>query len=332
MITGRTTILRESWEYDYSDWTLVDPVGTATCAVVGPDPSLAFDGSNYLLASSFREFTVGPGGIEYGPWSSGSAYRSLDVIPGETYRATVWIYNSDANGYGRLRVLDGVTSTVLGSASGEDAWERVSGEFVAENGEVTLYLEQVPTSGLASFTYFDYLEVASVAIKLWETPVDALTTVLKSRLATELSAIEAERGDGLSLQVPASGDYYISEIKEATGPVIVEVLPAAFELADPYVDAGSNRATFEVEILIRVTFTNRNQFSGDEMERAACRYAAAIFRVLLNYPYLEGTDPAVQIVRPGNFERELDRDEDEDGVSKMRVTVSCVARCEEDNS
>lgn len=331
MITGRTTILRESWEYDYSDWTLVDPVGVASCVVAGPDPSFAFDGSHYLLVSSYREFSIGPGGLIFGPWSSGYASYGLDVTPGETYRATVWIYNRDANGYGRIRVLDGVTSTVLGRATGESAWERVSGQFTAESGTVTIYLEQVPTYAAASFSYFDFLEVASMAIALWETPVDALINLLQDNMATELSAIETERGDGLTLKAPANADYQVSEVGEATGYVVVEILPTDFELADPYVDAGSNRATFEVEIEIKVTFTNPGGFTADQMKRAACRYGAAVFRVLLNNPYVTAVDE-VQIVRPGRIEIPTERELDEDGVSKTSVTVSCVARCEEDNS
>ncbi len=98
-----------------------------------------------------------------------------------------------------------------------------------------------------------------MTIQLSERAVTAMISTLQANLPAELTLIETEFGDGVSLPAPANAEYYNrpkSEISD--GDAHVEVFEDAYEFRDPYSDGAANRVSFNFELTVRLTFHNRN--------------------------------------------------------------------------
>jgi hypothetical protein len=170
-----------------------------------------------------------------------------------------------------------------------------------------------------------------VAVKLAERGVDATVALLQSNLATELTAIDTERADGITMAAPANGDYYKRpkpEITEATAHV--EVFEDAYEFANPYSDAAAQRATYELPITIRVTYFNRDGDTRDTMVTRGRRYAAGVFNVLnKNWDMDDADDATLNGVITNVTPPWVEGDESQPGQAKGRTTLSGVIKCEE---
>lgn len=138
-----------------------------------------------------------------------------------------------------------------------------------------------------------------LAVKLSERAIDAVVTQLQADLGTELAAIDTDRADGITMAVPASGAYYRHPKAEITGEngTTVEVFENNdYELENPNTDAGSGRASFKVEIVVRFTVFTRDGGTADNMTDRKRRYAAGVANVFLNTPTDVASDTSVPLV------------------------------------
>lgn len=171
-----------------------------------------------------------------------------------------------------------------------------------------------------------------MTIKIAETPVSAIITALKARLGTELTTIETERGDGISLPAPAATDYFNRPKGELAGKgPFVEVFEDAFDMSQDYSDIEANRLTFVASITVRITLVNGNPWkSAEDMSTAMRRYGAAVGRVFVRYPQLENAETTVQAINPVNYEPHwIVEDENSDKVTKITLAIKSEVRCEE---
>ncbi len=170
----------------------------------------------------------------------------------------------------------------------------------------------------------------SMAVKLAERAVDAIVTSMVANFGTELSAIDTDRNDGVTLAIPASTDYHKHEKAEIAGSVAqVEVFESDFDFDNPYSDSDAQRAVYEVPVTVRLTCFNRDGDSATTMHKRKRRYAAGLFSVVNKNPRLVSpVDDAIQVAVVEGVETEIDRDA-EDNISKVRATVRCRVRCEE---
>jgi hypothetical protein len=170
-----------------------------------------------------------------------------------------------------------------------------------------------------------------VAIKLTERVVDAIVSSLQTNLATELTAIDTERGDGITMDAPANADYYKRPTLEIGGGTVrVEVYENSLDIINPYTDQDAERGVFESEITIRLTLFNRDQSSAADMRTRLRRYAAGLYGVFIRNPRLGGSDAAIQGAVIGSIDWDASTGEDDDeAVRKVQVIATATVRCEE---
>jgi hypothetical protein len=177
-----------------------------------------------------------------------------------------------------------------------------------------------------------YLQGAdSVAVKLAERGVDSVVSVLQTYLATELTAIDTERADGITMAAPANVNYYKRPKPEIVGATShVEVYENEFGFGNFYGDSGDSRAVYELPVTVRLTYYNRSGGDRNEMVTRMRRYSAGIFNVIAKHPELADSDNAtnvteITLVTPPWAEL----DDSEPNTFKGRITIQLTVKCEE---
>ncbi len=170
-----------------------------------------------------------------------------------------------------------------------------------------------------------------MAIQLSERAITATIDLLKANLATELAAIVTEFGDGITLPAPVNASGYYNRPKsEIQGDdAHVEVFEDPFEFRHPYSDAAANRATYDLEIVVRVTVINREAVDAETMYSKMRRYSAAVVRIVLDNPQLDA-GPEVQVAKVVRVDpyHEIEG-EDEEGYQKVSTAVALEVSLEE---
>lgn len=177
-------------------------------------------------------------------------------------------------------------------------------------------------------------------IKLTEGVVHTLIGSIFDYLTTEIDAVNADRGDGITVLAPYiignlapggtveyTGDIYnhpkaVISGEKTTGGTgsFVEVYeggPVVFTNAST--DHQGQRATFIAPVTIRVTWLNRSGDTEDTMYKRARRYASAVVSVFAKHP----SSGTVRLIRPTTVNIG-------DGTAlKGSVSVGIAAECEE---
>ncbi len=167
----------------------------------------------------------------------------------------------------------------------------------------------------------------AVAVKLAERAIGALDTLLKANLGTELSAIDSDRGDGITMAVPASGDYHHFRKEVVAGDVTISIFEDAFTFLNPYTDAAAQRAVYELPITIRVTWFNRDGDAFADVETRSRRYLTGIFNVINKNDSLGDSDDATQSIVATDCSGTVGLDER--NYLKGQAELRCLVRCEE---
>jgi len=173
----------------------------------------------------------------------------------------------------------------------------------------------------------------TVAVKLAERAVDSIVALLQSQFATELAAIDTDRGDGLTMAAPTSDNYYKYNRPElGGGEAHVEVFEEEdIEFLNPTKDISDARAQYRLDLVVRVTWFNRNQDTLEEMMTRGRRYAAGVFNTMTKNHLLADSDDATQYVEVNRVTPPTVGDVDEDGVNiaKGQTSIFITVPCEE---
>lgn len=281
---------------------------------------------------------VGHASIFGGPSRSDTCeWEITKVVPGTSVTLSLAV-NESTGSTQDLQLLvddgDGVLSSFATRTSGQGTRGRwyiwtPPGNFVAL-GETLRVVVRAQAQTISTW-YVDDLVVdgTAVAVKLAERSIDAVVSLLQSNLSTELAAIDTDRGDGITMAVPANSDYYKREKKEIAGATVhVEVFEEDWRFDNPYSDANAQRATYDLPVVVRVTCFNRGGDSADTMHKRKRRYATGVFNVINKNATLGGTDAALLDAVVTDVESEIERDA-EDSIAKVRVTLRLLVKCEE---
>ena len=277
------------------------------------------------------------------PVTSTATQSAITVTSGAAYTIDLWWRHTLSGGAShvleiRLDSGDGVYD-VLEQISGSepiDLWNHRIFEFTADGTEAKL---QFHAEGIEPLTigtsrwWVDNcsLKADDVAIKLAERGVDAMVSTLQTNLVTELGAIDTERGDGITMAVPASGDYFKYPRAELAGKgPFVEVFEDAWDFDITSVDADDQKTEYVLPVTVRITYFNRDTDTADTMIIRMRRYAAAVAIVLLKNTNLVGNDDGVVIADLNRVENYWDVEgQTEDKRMKVGVTLRCQIACGE---
>jgi len=172
---------------------------------------------------------------------------------------------------------------------------------------------------------------SAVAVKLAERGVNAVVSCLQTYLATELTAIDTDRADGITMAAPANANYYKRPKAEITGATAhVEVFEGGYEFRNPYVDSGDSRAVYDLPVTVRVTYFNRSGDTRDKMCIRMRRYSAGVFNAISKHSELADSDDATQIAGINSVTPPWESiTETEPGTFKGSITLQLTVRCEE---
>lgn len=170
-----------------------------------------------------------------------------------------------------------------------------------------------------------------MAVYLAERGVDAVAALLLAKLATELSAIDTERSDGITLAAPVSANYYKRPKAELAGATVhVEVFETGYEFNNSYVDSGDSRAVYGLPVTVRLTYFNRTGADRDEMVTRMRRYSAGLFNSVSKFSGLADSDDGTQIAAVDSITPPWDDlDQSAPGVFKGSITLNLTVKCEE---
>lgn len=224
-------------------------------------------------------------------------------------------------------------STLTTGTLEKDTWHRwtISTSTPISGPDIRLRLGAQAAEGVFGWWHVDDLVVEGtpLAVKLAERAVDAIESLLQSNLSTELTAIDTDRGDGITMAAPANGQYYKREKAEVAGATAhVEIFESDWDFTNPYTDADAQRATYDLPVFVRVTCFNRDGDSADTMHARKRRYAAGVFNVINKNSDLGDSDDATINVVVQGVDTDFDRDA-EDNISKVRATLRLLVKCEE---
>jgi hypothetical protein len=105
-----------------------------------------------------------------------------------------------------------------------------------------------------------YYADSSLAVKLAERSIDAVVSLLQSNLAAELTAIDTERADGVTMAAPPNGNYYkYPKAEIGGGSAHISVYESAIEFDDPDRDAAAERATYDIPLDIKRRCRRRDE-------------------------------------------------------------------------
>lgn len=303
----------------------------------GPEPSFSF-GAARTTTSPHEGSYCAELPKDAGQLTAGRVQWTLDEMTvGVTYDVACYVKRPAGPGGIRCRYDpgDGSTNILATKSSGSGAWALWEvGSFVALGTTGWLRFDSLITDDGKSW-FMDEVTFtgvgSAVAVKLSERAVDAVVSLLQANLATELTAIDTDRADGVTMAAPANAQYYKRPKSEVAGATVhVEVYEGSFDFTNPYTDADAERAVYDLPLDVRVTFFNRDQDTADTMMIRMRRYATAVFNVINKNPSLADSDNATQhiVVTGVRPYWEVDS-EDEDKVVRVRTTVSLTVACEE---
>ena len=174
-----------------------------------------------------------------------------------------------------------------------------------------------------------------MAIYLAERGVDAVAALLLSQLGIELTAIDTERDDGITLAAPVAANYYKRPKPVIEGGTVhVEVYEGSIEFLGSSRTFGTNigdaRALYELPVTVRLTYFNRDGDTRDTMIVRMRRYAAGLFNSLAKNSDLSDSDDATKGVSVQSMTPPWEElDDSVPGVFKGRITMQSTVRCEE---
>jgi len=171
-----------------------------------------------------------------------------------------------------------------------------------------------------------------VSIELAELGVREVVVLLKADLGTELGLIDTARtSDSLVLAVPNAADYYeYPNEMIAGGAVHVEVFESDLIFEHPYGDIAVPRATYDLDLTVRLTFFNRDGDSNLDMTKRARRYAVGVFNVFSKKPTLGDVDNRIQVAVSSQISPQWITDSEESAdIAAARVTLTLTLSCEE---
>lgn len=180
--------------------------------------------------------------------------------------------------------------------------------------------------------YFDdWFHGDAVVVKLAERGVGSIIALLQSQLATELTAIDTDRADGVTMAAPANGQYYNRPDPEIAGATAhVEVFEDEYEFTHALSDSGDGRANYDLPITIRVTYFNRDGDTRATMTTRGRRYAAGVFNALSKNHTLADSDDATIAVQVERVTPPwVEGDDADPNKFKGRITLSATVRCGE---
>jgi len=278
----------------------------------------------------------------YGPWTDQSVYQDVMVTVGVPTRISTQCRDLVASGFG-LFVFEyedpiGSTPVEIGTTASY-LWVQLKKTVVPSSGIIRVRARSTHPSDQASTFLVDLVSIKEVAmaVLLSERAVGQLLAYFQANLASELSAIESERGDSLSL--PAPDAWWDEERKTfITRECEVEVWNVGgsfphFERDISAWIAGTRMPlASETEVKIRITHANRTQLTSRQMGLRSERYVAALIRLLRNNPKLAIDE--IQYVRPLRFAvREDDREfADDTRVSVQSVTIDATVKMYESST
>ena len=277
------------------------------------------------------------------PITSTATQQAIPVTSGETYTLDLWWRHTQSAGASHVLQISispgGVGFDLQEQISGSaplDLWNHRIYEFVATGptAQVRFHAEGIePFTVGTSRWWIDNCSVKAddVAIKLAERGVDAMVSTLQTHLVTELGAIDTERGDGITMAVPAAGDYFKYPRAELAGQgPFVEVFEDAWDFDITSIDADDEKTEYILPVTVRITYFNRDQDTADTMIVRMRRYAASVAIVLLKNVNLVGNDDGVVIADLNRVENYWDVEgQNEDKRMKVAVTLRCQIACGE---
>jgi hypothetical protein len=271
------------------------------------------------------------------------ARQSVTLAVGTEYSTGVYYEATSAGTQGNL-VLDvddgGGSWTELGRLTPQYAadtgWTRwTAGSFTATgtSGRWRIRVPDLTSNGSSVWLIDDVWLGTTVAVKLSELAVDAAVTILKSNLGTELAAIDTDRSDSITLDVPDTNTGYFKHPTFANvgNDAFIEVFEASgYDFENPYIDHGDSRAVYEIPLTVRCTVYNRTGGDAAEMILRCRRMQAGVFNVFSKNPTAGGTDDAIKSLIPTRVIAPWEIDGEDGGkVFKVRGTLQALARCEE---
>ena len=321
------------FELDDGSWTL-----NARARILSTQ---VYAGENALELQSRQGFGAGD-------WAHGTATATMSAVVGRVVKVRAWVYPNDTynriNGEVKLHYAISTAGDavydVTGSVSEDDlpqGWSRHDMLSFTPSSAAPLlkfYADFTGTNenGVVSTEWYVDLVEDGMAIKLSERAIDALVATLQANLATELTAIDTDRGDGITMTAPADAAYHKFPKGEIAGDrASVEVFEAGgFEFTNKYTDHTNQRAVYTVPLIVRITWFNETGGDVDEMYKRGRCYASGVKIVLVKNPRLEDDDDAIQGVTVGSYQMHHEtQGEDSEKVSKSVVTMNLDVDCEE---
>lgn len=145
-----------------------------------------------------------------------------------------------------------------------------------------------------------------------------------------MAAIDTDRADTITTAGTDTTYYTFPKPAIAGGQTHIEIFESAYEMDNPYIDADSSRAVYDLPVTVRLTFFNRNGDSQADFATRARRLATGVFNVFNKKPTLGGADDAIQIVAILSVAPQWDTEGEESvEISKAVTTLTMRARCEE---
>jgi len=217
--------------------------------------------------------------------------------------------------------------------TGWHLWDWGTFTATGTSGQFSMFMEDAQGINPTHYWAIDSIIVRrhTVAIKLAERGVDAVAAMLLAQMATELTAIETQRGDGITLEVPTAAQYY----KRPHGPfggttaAHIEVYEESYVFDNPYSDAAVQRAAYELPLIVRLTYFNRVAKDKQFMVTQIRRYAAAMFNCFIRNYDLSDTDDSTKWAWVRSVDADTDSSEDGSGVQKITATLKVTVKCEE---
>jgi hypothetical protein len=258
------------------------------------------------------------------------------IVNNTKYRFSYWLKPDPDN------LPDFNVDVLVKSGAGSLSHVQFSGDYTTPSDDWELFTYDFTSNGTAFKCEFenrssngkwlvDLVGLESfLSIKLAERPVRAVVALLQAQLATELSAIDTDRGDSITMVAPAAGDYsaYEREVVDGKdGAAHVEVFEGPVGFNDPY-GTAVNRAVFDCPINIRVTYFGRIGAETLSDIRTRCRrYTAGIYNVIGQHRDLSDSDDATQLITANRVLPIT-----EINAQKVQQIVEATVRCEEDYS
>lgn len=278
---------------------------------------------------------------------------NANLVVGNSYTVAAWVNASGArpttswshyieafwiDALGAEQIISAADATTFPAG---DTWTyHVFGSFVADAAQPKVGFRTEGLGGPAVQSKVFYLDDAAltgvaeqlVAIELGERIIRELVSYYQTDFPVQIAAVDAARADGISLDVPDNSNYFDHErlegIPSGEGPLVfLEFFEGDFDFSNPYTDVDAGRATYEIPVVVRLTYYNEKGTPMGDVEKRKRRYSVALTEVPRQSPRLAGTDPSVLSVVPGRVE--YDREDVGSGIRKTSISCPLLCKLEE---